>query len=67
MLKPSELRGLSIEELEEKVTHLKRDLMQFRFQVKTGKLERQSTVGDTRRDIARLLTVLSEKKREGKS
>jgi len=42
MLKTSDLRNMSVEELEEKVTNLKKELMHFRFQLKTGKLEKQS-------------------------
>ncbi|MFA6600092.1 MAG: 50S ribosomal protein L29 [Candidatus Omnitrophota bacterium] len=68
MLKIEELRGLSEAELEDKVMNLKKELMQFRFQAKTGKLEQQTRIRDTRRDIARMLTVLNEKKRsEAKS
>ena len=67
MLKVEELRGLDVAELEEKVTKLKKDLMQLRFQAKTGKLERQTAPSETKRDIARVLTVINEKKREVKS
>ena len=66
MLKTSELRELSAEELREKATNLKRDLMQLRFQKKTGKLERQSALKEAKRDIARILTVVNETKRDGK-
>ena len=61
MLKVDELRNLSEEELLEKSEQLKKSLMQLRFQAKTGKLERQSTLKETRRDIARILTILNEK------
>ena len=64
MLKVEDLRAMSPEELEEKTLALKKDLMQYRFQLKTGKLERQSTLSEVKRDIARVLTVLSEKKIE---
>ena len=67
MLKPSEIRNLSVEEIKEKVEALKKDLMQHRFQAKTGKLERQSAISEIRKDIARLLTILNEKKIEVKS
>lgn len=67
MLKMEELKNLAVEELQEKVNKLKKDLMQFRFQAKTGKLERQATLGETKRDIARILTVVSQKKKEAKS
>ena len=59
MLKMSDLQSLSIEELVEKETKLKKDLMQARFQSKTGKLERQNVLSETKKDIARVLTVIS--------
>ena len=66
-VKASELRNLSVEEIEEKVKTMKRELMQYRFQSKTGKLEQQSLITRLRRDIARALTVRSEKKSEVKA
>ena len=63
MLKVQELKELSVEELGEKVNALKKDLMQLRFQHKTGKLERQSALKEAKRDIARVKTVINEKKR----
>ncbi|MCM8775368.1 MAG: 50S ribosomal protein L29 [Candidatus Omnitrophica bacterium] len=46
------------------MNQLKKVLMQYRFQAKTGKLERQSALKETKRDIARILTIINEKKRE---
>lgn len=63
MLKIAELRELSIEELTEKVQGLKKDLMQLRFQHKTGKLERHSAMKEAKHDIARAKTLINEKKR----
>ncbi len=67
MEKIEELRNLSGEELLEKAEQLKKTLMQLRFQAKTGKLERQSSIKETRREIARMLTIVNEKKNEVKS
>lgn len=67
MLKISELRNLSAEELREKADKLKKDLMQFRFQSKTGKLERQSVLKETKKDIARVLTILNESKKKSEA
>ena len=64
MLKTSDLRGLSVEELQEKSDKLKKELMQARFQARTGKLERQSVISETKRDIARVLTVINEFKQD---
>ncbi len=66
MLKASELRNLTVDELEEKLKGLKKDLMQHRFQAKTGKLERQSAIKESRRDVARILTTINQKKKEDK-
>ncbi len=60
MLKVSEMRGLAKDELLEKLAQLKKNLMQYRFQAKTGKLEAQSVLRVTRRDIARIMTVINE-------
>lgn len=62
MLNMEELRGLSVDELKEKRDRLKKELMQFRFQAKTGKLEKASVLQQTKRDIARILTAINEKK-----
>jgi len=64
MLKTEELRALSVEELREKVHKLRHNLMQYRFQAKTGKLERQSLIRETKRDVARILTLVNEKEKE---
>jgi large subunit ribosomal protein L29 len=64
MLKTADLRGMTIEELREKATALKKELMQYRFQAKTGKLERQSLLRQTKTDIARIFTIMREKELE---
>lgn len=64
MLKSQELMNLSEDELEEKLDQLKKSLMQYRFQAKTGKLERYSTLKETKKDIARVLTVMNQKKKK---
>ncbi len=60
MLKVDDLRGLSVEELKEKETAFRKELMQLRFQAKTGKLEQKNVLGEKKRDIARILTVINE-------
>ena len=63
MLKVTELKEQSVEELKEKVNVLKKGLMQLRFQHKTGKLERHSAMKEAKKDIARVKTVITEKKK----
>ena len=60
MLDTNELRNLGVDELQEKLNRLKKELMQYRFQAKTGKLEQQSLLGQAKRDIARIRTIIRE-------
>jgi len=60
MLKPSDLRTLSRQELEDKIVSLKKSLFEIVSQKKTGRIDKPSSIRDMRRDIARILTVLSE-------
>jgi len=64
MIKVQELRNLAIEELGDKLSSLKKNLMQLRFQAKTGKLETKNSIKTTRRDVARIMTVINEVKRQ---
>jgi len=66
MLKAADLRGMTIDELSEKEVQLRKKLMDFRFQAKMGKLEKQSSIRETKRDIARILTTVNELKRSQK-
>ena len=62
MLKIAELRNLSRQELNEKVEALKKTLFEMRSQGASGRIEKPSRIKETRRDIARILTILQEKK-----
>ncbi len=62
MLNAVDLRNLAPEELAEKLAQLKKSLMQYRFQAKTGKLETKNIFKITKKDIARIMTVLNEAK-----
>lgn len=56
-----EIRKLSDKELSDKVYELKGELMSLRFQQKTGNLDNGSKIHDTRKTIAKLLTVQKER------
>ena len=62
MLKASDLRNLSRQELEDKIIALKKSLFEMIFQKETGRIEKPSGIKDARRDIARIETILSEMK-----
>ena len=62
-LETKELREQTVEELEKREQELADQLFALRFQKVTGQLEKPSKVREVKRDRARLLTVLTEKKR----
>ena len=61
-MKAQELRDLSLEELDQKESELKRKLFNLRFQRATAELDNTAELVKTRRDIARVLTIRSEKR-----
>ena len=60
MVKPEELRELGISELLEREGELARELFNLRFQLATGQLSTHTALKKTKRDIARVKTVLKE-------
>ena len=61
-MKASELRELSLEELGHTLTNLTQELFNLRFQHATDQLENPMRLQQTKRDIARIKTVLRERK-----
>lgn len=55
-----ELRQLTAPELLEKEQQLVQELFNFRFQLGTGRLENPMQIRKTKRDLARIKTVLRE-------
>lgn len=60
-MKASEIRELSAEELEKKLTDLKKELFNLRFQHAINQLDNPHKIDDVKRDIARVMTILHEK------
>ncbi len=60
-MKASELRELSTEELMEKEKALKQELFNLRFQKATGQLGNTAAIPKTKRDLARVKTILRER------
>ncbi len=58
------VRGLTDGELEEQLRQAKQDLWQARFQLTTRQLKDYSSIPQTRRTIARILTVQRERRDE---
>ncbi len=61
-MKSEEVRAKSADELQEKLMSLKKEAFNLRFQQATGQLENTSRVGQVRRDIARVKTVINERR-----
>lgn len=62
--KAKEFAKLSIKELEERLRELRAELFNLRFQKYTGSLNNYRRLREVRRDIARVLTILTQKRRE---
>ena len=56
----SEIRKLSIGEIEAKLVDAREELMKFRFQQVTGQLTDTNQMRFVRRDIARMITIINE-------
>ena len=59
-MKASEIRDMSLEERQQKLSELKEALFNLRFQHGAGQLENQSKLKEAKRDIARLKTIIRE-------
>jgi large subunit ribosomal protein L29 len=59
-----DLRGNDPEELKRTLSKLQNDLFQHRLKRSTNQLENVMLIRNTRRDIARINTVLAERQRQ---
>ena len=62
-MKPADVRTRTDDELTEQLDTLGRESFNLRFQRANGQLENTSRVRQVRRDIARIKTVLGERRR----
>ena len=56
-----EVRGLSVEDLNEKLNELKKDLFMLRMQHATNQLDNPMQIAAVKKDIARIKTIIREK------
>ena len=61
-MKAKELRNLSTEELLAKLDEFKSESFSLRFQLATGQLQNTARIKTVKRDIAKVKTVLAERK-----
>ena len=59
----NELKGKSIEELNEELVAAKKELFNLRFQNATNQLDNTSRIKEVRKNIARIQTLITEAKR----
>ena len=59
-MKPEEIRKMSAEEMQAKLSDSREELMKLRFQQVTGQLTDTNRLRILRRDIARFETILNE-------
>ena len=63
-MKATELRELTIEELLQREAEIKRELFNLRFRRASGELDNTAELKKTRRDIARVMTVIRQRTQE---
>jgi len=61
-MKPDEIRKMQISEIEEELNDARHEMLNLRFQTMTGQLTDTSQIRLIRRDIARMETILREKR-----
>ncbi len=64
-MRAKQLREQSVPELHKSLSDLEEQLFKLRFQKSTGQIEDPTKIRQVRKDIARVLTVLTERRIEG--
>jgi large subunit ribosomal protein L29 len=59
-MKVSEINDMTLEEMQRKIGDLKEELFNLRFQHEIGQLENPQRMKQTKRDIARINTIMRE-------
>jgi large subunit ribosomal protein L29 len=66
-MKASEVRDMTLDQLDDEVLKLKKEQFNLRFQKATGQIENTAQVRKVRRDIARIKTIAAEKSKSDAS
>jgi large subunit ribosomal protein L29 len=64
-MKAAEIRDLTGDELKTRLAEVKEELFNLRFQNATGQLDNYKRLGELRRDVARIKTVLRQRELSG--
>ncbi len=65
-MKSSELKDLTLDELARKESDMRKELFNLRFQQATGEIENPMRIRAIRKDIARVLTLITERNKKNK-
>ncbi len=63
MVKTKDLRAMSVDELEAKLLDAKKEQFNLRIQQSTGQLQNTAVIRSVRREIAKINTLLTERKK----
>ena len=61
MATAAELRDLPVSDLEQRLDEVKEELFNLRFQNATGQLDNYKRLGELRKDVARIRTILRQR------
>ena len=64
-MKVGQVRGLTLDQLNDELVKLKKEQFNLRFQAASGQLENTARVREIRRDIARIQTITRQKNAAG--
>jgi len=59
-MKATEIRDMSLEEMKQKASDAEQELFNLRFRHGTGQLENTAKLKQTKRDVARLKTIIRQ-------
>lgn len=64
-MKASELREKTVAELQTELQELFKNQFNYRMQMSTGQMPQFHLIGEVKRDIARVKTIITEKEKSG--
>ncbi len=60
-MKMTEIKDMTVEQKQQKVLEIKKELLNLRFQLATGNLENTAQIKELKKDIARIKTSINQK------
>ena len=64
-MKTSDIRNMTVEDINKKIVEIKTELFELRMKQATGTLDKPHKINALRKDVARLKTILTEKMNDG--